>query len=339
MHSFIIYTKRSFKSLLFIFLILAMPAIALGYDYIGGISKKPVIGLYFQCNNTEAFNDIYSETMDFEVYENKDNMLSDISLGIIDSGYIFDEKFDRAAEELNFKNSIDCVSSKSSVMQPVANEFIYKAILNKYSVNIADKFFKSKNIDINSGKYYNEFLTGKQVFNIDIEYAASGNNEKENKFILTNIFAVFVFIGGIIASINIVGDRKKGIYKHNYIYVLSYVFWLMLSVFLAANICGEFNMAMALIYILYTVAVSLFAYITAFIGSREIICGILPVIAVLAFVLSGSIVDISDINSLYGCICMLLPPIYFVNSDLTGLIIYTVILSGIAYGLKKRSFV
>lgn len=333
---FIIYIKRNLKSLFFMFLLIIMPLSAVAYNYIGrNISAKPVIGMYFDCENHHIFDDISSETIDFREYYDIDSMKKDILTGNIDSGYIFDEKFDNAIYDLNFKNSIDYVTSKSSIVQPVANEFIFKCILQNIAVDIADRFFENKNIGLSIDKYYIQFLNSEKVFNIEFEEVDTGKNV-ENSFRLSNVFAVFIFIGCIISGLTVIKDRKHNINRYNYIYCLASAFLLTVSAVLAIIICGEFSFKNIPVYILYMVCISLFGFILSFVNNREFLCGMIPVFTILAFVFCPVVFDIGSLNNYYAYIGYILPPIYYVNGNLIGLVIYTIILGIIAFVLQKE---
>lgn len=273
---FIIYTKRCFKSLLFIVVLLIMPVIALCYNAIdNNISKKAEIGIYYNCNY--RLGNMKSDIMDFVEYTDLKKMKDDIGLGIIDCGYVFDIKFDNAMSKLEFKNSIDYIVSKSSALQPVANEFIFEKILESCSDKIAQKFFDNKNIDVNTSLYYEKFLKSDSVFNISFENVNS-ENISDKSFKITYIFALFALAGSLLSSINIIEDRKKGIRKYGFLYAFCYGIWLMISLLISAFICGELTIAAIPIYILYTFVISLFAYIISFVNNKEVVCGIIPVI-------------------------------------------------------------
>lgn len=313
-----------------------MPFIAVGYNIIGNsVYKRPEIGLFFDCKNANVLDNISSEMMDFNVYSNLDKMKKDITVGKIDSGFVFDSRFDNAMESLNFENSVEYIVSKSSVLNDVAGEFIYKSMLEYVSTDIADKFFKEKGMNIQAGMFYDRFINSDKVFDISFEKVDSNDEVKED-FKMSNIFAVFVFIGGIICSINIVTDRKNGIHKLNFLYIFTSVFWLMLSALVAIALCGEFDNAMIPMYILYAFTVTIFSYVISYINNREIICGILPILVILAFILSTAVFDIGSIDGVYSCANYILPTFYFVHNNIWLLLAYTGVLGILALILNRR---
>ncbi len=334
MTPFLICLKRSLKNFFFFILLIIMPVIAIGYNYIdNNISKKPAVGLYFDCSHYYIFNELSSDTVDFIIYDNKENMIVDINLGELDSGYVFEEKFDKAFESLDFKKSIDYIVSSASVLQPVTNEFIFREILKEISPDIANKFFDGR---ISADKYYEQFLNSNSVFNIKFETVNNDVSDDRENYRISNIFAVFIMIGTVIASINVIKDRKKGVRIYNYIYILSTAFLLMLFGIIAMIICGEFVINNIPLYILYMTCISLFSYIISFVNSEEIVCGILPVLTIISFVISPVVFDIGNINLYYGYLGYILPVTYFIKNNLIGILVYTVILAVIAYFLKRR---
>lgn len=333
MTPFLICLKRDLKNIFFLIILIIMPLMALGFNALdGSISKKPAVGLYFNCNHDYIFNRLNSKTVDFLIYNNKDNMAEDISLGKIDSGYVFEEKFDKAFESLDFKESVDYIVSASSALQPVTNEFIYKEILKEITPEIADSFFEGK---IAADKYYEEFLNSDSVFNIEFEIVNNNVNEDKKGYSISNIFAVFIMIGTLMTAVNVIKDRKKGIRIYNFIYILSTAFILMLSGICAMAVSGELLISSIPLYALYIISISILSYISAFINNAEIVCGILPVITILSFIICPVVFDIGSINLYYGYISYILPVTYFIRGDLIGLGIYTVILSAAAYLLKR----
>ncbi len=336
MTPFIICLKRNLKSAFVWIVIIIMPLIALGYNALGNnISKKPAVGMYFDCENSSIFENMDYDTIDFITYTSKDKMTEDISLGKIDSGYVFDDKFDKAVESLDFKKSIDYIVSSSSALQPVANEFIFGKILNKISPEIANKYF---DYEISADKYYNEIFKGDTVFNITFE--ETGNNKSstdESNFKISNVFSVFVLIGTIMTAINVIKDRKKGIAIYGFTYIFSSAFIFMLSAIAAMIICNEFKIKSIPLYILFMLSSALLSYIISFFKREEIVCGILPVITLLSFVICPVIFDIGSLNSYYGYIGYILPVTYFVKSAVYSIGIYTLILAVLAYLLKRRN--
>lgn len=273
---FIIYSKRCFKSLLFIVILIIMPVMAFCYNSIDNtITKKAEIGIYYNCNY--RLNNIQSDIIDFKEYKDLDTMKKDIVLGIIDCGYVFDKKFDNALLNLEFKNSIDYIVSKSSALQPVANEFIFEKILESSSDKIAQKFFDSKNIDADTALYYEKFLESDNVFNISFENVNS-DDISDKSFNITYVFALFALVGCLLSSINIIEDRQKGITKYGFLHAFCYGLWLMVSLLISAFICGEFAIGLIPVYLLFIFAISLFAYIISIVNNKEIVCGIIPVV-------------------------------------------------------------
>lgn len=335
---FIIYSKRNFKSLLFIALLIIMPVISLCYSYIGDISRKPVVGLYFDCISEYIFDGIKSDNIDFVTYNDKENMLQDISLGEIDSGYIFDSRFDNAVNTLNFNKSVGCVTSKSSLIQHVANEFVFKEILKEISPRIADRYFYSKGINISADKYYEEFLKSDSVFNIEFEEIISDENVKSNKGCrLSNIFALFIMTGALLNAVTVAGDRKRSIVKYNYICILSSSVLLTISAFVSSLICGE--MDNVILFVLYPFAVSAFAYVISFIKSQELICGILPAVITAAIIFCPIVFDIGVLGPYYSYIGYIFPVGFFAAGNIIEMTIYIVVMGIPAFVIKRRRFI
>ncbi len=335
---FIIYSKRNFKIILFVLLLVIMPVAAAFFSG-SNVIKKPSVGMYFNCNNYGVFNNLYSDSIEFKEYKNLEEMKRDIALGIIDSGYVFDEKFDKGIQSLNLKNSIDYISSKSSVIQPVANEFIFKAIIESLSPSIANKFLEKNNVYTDTSNYYNRFLNSDKVFNISFEKVKSEGNSEEFKFRLSSIFAVVILMGGFAAALILSEDRKNGIYKYGIISVFSYVFWLSLSAIVSSFICREINFQQIILYLIYMITVSLLAVNLSFLKRGEFICGMIPVVVFLSFGICPVIFDISTINSMYGLLGYILPITFFVKESILGMIIYCIIMAALYYILQRRSAV
>lgn len=334
MTPFLVCLKRNVKNIFFLILLIVMPVIALGYNYIdNSISKKPAVGLYFDCSHDYIFNELSSDTVDFIVYDNKEDMAEDINLGELDSGYVFEEKFDAAFESLDFKKSVDYIISSSSVMQPVTNEFIFREILKEITPDIADNFFKGR---ISADKYYEQFLNSDSVFNINFEVVNNDAPKDNEGYRISNVFSVFIMIGTVIASVNVIKDRKKGIRIYNYIYILSSAFLVMISGIIAMLICDEFVISNMAVYILYMISVSLLSYIISFVNSAEIVCGILPVLTIVSFVICPVVFDIGSLNLYYGYLGYILPVTYFIKNNIIGIAVYTAILAAIAYLMKRR---
>lgn len=329
----IICIKRNIKNLFFILLLVIMPFTSMGYNYIGNnVSKNPAVGLYFESKYESFFDEIHSDVIDFKKYDNKALMQRDIENGILDCGYIFGEKFDNGVESLDFKKSIDVLTSSSSVIQPVVNEFIFKEILKNTAPNIANKFFDN---EIDADKYYTKFLESDDVFNIEFEII-NDNKEQTEKYKIGNIFALFILIAVVISSITVIKDRQKGVRIYNFTYIFSSTFLIMLSAVVALVICGEFKTEDILIYLLYMVIVSLISYIISFVKSPEFVCGIIPVLVLCCLVFSPIVFNIGIINNYLEYGSYIFPTTYFIKKDIIGMIIYGIVIMAIAMVIKIR---
>ncbi|MGN1317776.1 MAG: hypothetical protein ACI4VF_02085 [Lachnospirales bacterium] len=277
---FIIYSKRCFKSILFLLILLSIPVLSFCYGKISSSAfKKAEIGIFYESNF--RLNNIESETMNFVNYNDINKLKEDVGLGIIDSGFVFDKNFDEAYKNLDFINSIGVISSKTSVSLPVAKEFVFKAILESISDNIAQNYFDNNNIKIDAKKYYEKYLNSNDVFRISFE-KVNAKNLPENKSKVSNFFIVFIIAAPFISSIKVIEDREKGIKKYGLLYIFCYLFYVFLAVILSLVILGLFSFNTFLLYVILSIVSGFISYIISLLNNKEIICGILPVAIILS---------------------------------------------------------
>ena len=226
--------KRSFKKISFIILLLCIPILCyLMKDNFTNRNRSTIyIGVYLDEHNEIAkkvFESVSTQfdSFSFSLCDNIETLKNRVITGTYDSGYVFDEQFDKKLLSNELSDLLTCYVSPSSTASAITNEYIFSEIFKEHAFYMMIDYIKNdvvfKNKDLSGIEeelrpVYDDYLNGDDTFSF--EYISPENTSISNESIfdsftlssIKGLIALLVMFAAFIGTLNIYKDDKTGIF-------------------------------------------------------------------------------------------------------------------------------
>lgn len=315
---FYLSLKRNFKNPAYTLFLIGLPLLMFHISNLASSQNKGLIQVGIFSDNPDSLTqDIIEElitiegAVSFHLYNTKEDLIYNIKNAYLECGYEFPENFKDRIDKMNYKDSINLITSPSTVTSTIINEIIFGAISKTYGSEIATSYVKNNSLFndneesavLFTKERYEFYNTNDTTFSLTYEYLDRSSNVLEpesNTSIMPirGILAVLLFVAGLFASVSWLEEKESGslaalanyFYKTSkYLTLLAALIPLSVSFLLTLKITNTWNgFGKELIaLILYFILIMIF-------------CGILSTIIKNSFVL-GSLIPVFSIGSLIFC--------------------------------------
>lgn len=218
---FLTLIKRLLKRPSFLILLFIIPICSILITNLEQSPKsKTSVGIIMDSNTKEKIFEKINSTsnvVSFIEYKEKEELISDVAKGSIDSGFVLADNIIEEVLSGNYEETIFTYVSTQSVLANVSKEHIASAIFEIYSnqkyENYINKYFKDENAKEYAKKTYKEYLTNSSTFNIEFIGTANKGLVEESKtsniLDIKSFLALFIFISGLNALIFDKEDRES----------------------------------------------------------------------------------------------------------------------------------
>ena len=348
---FILISKRQFKNISFIIILLLLPIISFGInslEKVESVSGNIKIALYTEEEGVarkiiETLLIGEKSTFVFYECENIGQLINHIETNKAEAGYVFLEGFEKELRTGKRKDMIVTYYSPSSILHTVATEAVYARLLEEYVsmgiemyVEQAD-IFTSRNLEqakqeIQSA--YEEIKASDEVY--QFEYQQIDTKITENRletisvFPVRGIIAVYIFTIGLFVTVSWYKDEEQGILGlvsmdfrlwADLLIIGTPVFWTSISASIALIICGINKNLWSEISILflYSAAVILFTNILkSVIKNFMQLCGMIPILTIASFIICPVFIDLKRFIPMVGILQRFLLPDYYLKIFTVG---------------------
>lgn len=229
----LILTKRTLKSPLLIILLFTMPLLAFA------VTKMPEFnneiryegGLYIDGEDSLAI-DIADALVNengafkFVIYEDLDDMYTDVQTGKITCAYIFPSDLSERSSLRDCKECITVIKQPETTIHIALNELVYAKLIREQNFDILPSFINSLNVfDETDTKaidklleYYEMYTDSDMTMHLLFKtYGAGGINDSDTApkavtFPIRGILAIMVFLSGMFGCVTYMVDREKEIF-------------------------------------------------------------------------------------------------------------------------------
>lgn len=230
MKRFLLLCKRQLIQPVFLLLCLFLPFSCLFVRKLEQDSASSLyIGLY--AKEPDALTDAcFSELKDnskslvFQIYTDEEMMRNDVAKAALDCAYAFDKGFHARLLEKDYKNSITCYVSASTVMDDLSREVVFSALFRVFGEDIAVTYagragiFETEQAETAVQKIaelYHNYAEGQEVFSLDYQYLNTLAEEPSNSapsaitMPVRGLIAVLLFISGLAGGVTCLSDHEK----------------------------------------------------------------------------------------------------------------------------------
>ena len=361
---FLLLSKRQFKSISFIILLLLLPLISLGISRLEkreSESGNIKIALYTEeegiaPNIIEQLLSDEKGSFVFYECENIEQLINQIEIGEAEAGYVFLEGFEDELRTGRRKEMIAVYSSPSSILHMVATEIVYSRLLEAY-VSIGIEMYVEQ-ADIfpfeNLEQVKQEIQNSHEMIKVSdevyrFEYRQIDTQITEEVFDIIAVFpvrgiiAVYIFIIGLFAAVGWFKDEEMGVLGlvslefrlwADILIIGTPVFWTTISASITLIICGmnkQLGREIGVLF-LYSLSVVLFANtVKSMVKDFMQLCGMIPILTIASLIICPVFIDLKRIISAVGILQrFLLPDYYLRNFTVGGIgsILYLAIITG-----------
>lgn len=230
MKRFLILCKRQLIQPVFLLLCLLLPVSCLFVRKLEQGSSSPLcIGLYAEepdALTDTCFSDLAdgSRNLTFEVYSDRETMQNDVATAVLDCAYAFDKGFHTKLLEKDYKNSITCYVSPSTVIRDLSREVVFASLFRALGEDIAAAYAGKAGIFEDTqyraamqeiAELYHKYADGQEVFSLDYQYLDTFGKEPSDTAAsavampVRGLIAVLLFISGLTGGVTYLSDRER----------------------------------------------------------------------------------------------------------------------------------
>lgn len=229
MKRFLLLCKRQLMQPVFLLLCLFLPVSCLLIKNLEHDSRSSLrIGLYTEEADkftAAVFSDLTSDnsSIAFDLYSDRTSMIEGVARNDLDCAYAFESGLHTKLLENDYKNSITCYISPSTIMKDLSREVVFSAIFRQTGSDIAVSYITDSALFDSAQNHaideisalYAEYLNGKEVFSLNYQYLNTLAEEPTDTVTsaavmpVRGFIAVFLFISGLAGGITWLSDREE----------------------------------------------------------------------------------------------------------------------------------
>lgn len=321
-----LYIKRMLKRPSMWLLLLGMPITVIGIDGLAGTKNTDIlIGIVAESNGLRDIQNglINREGMlKFVGYNDRSELIADVENKTLECGYILTDKLRRGDD---LRKSILCIESPSTVLSAIADEIVFGQILKCQSDDMAYEFLTQNGVEADIERInqkINKYITDGETFALEYEDMGTEEVVKEYKasvFTLgiRGIMSVFMLIAVLPGVIIWQGDEKRSIKKRGICNIAAILILTGVSTIITVGVTrGAGNIIFELgMLIIYGFACLGFGWcIKETVGDSNVVCGVIPVLAIGSLVFCPVFWDIGSVLPVAGIVQKIFLPSYYLNS-------------------------
>lgn len=230
----LLFIKRSFKKLSFLFLLIALPILC--YFLKSTVKEEGIslrAGIYIE-KKGEITNEIKDnlihqyESVSFEECATLSELKEKVASNTYECGYVLKGDFEEKLTVNDLNNIVELYTSTSTFMSPLSNEYIFSEIFKKYAVNELIEYIASQDnftiTDITQfhtdlRKTYEGYLGGDETFTF--QYMNADNETIDHTELLSSyvlisvkgVIALIIMFVAFIGTFHLYRDTKCGIFR------------------------------------------------------------------------------------------------------------------------------
>lgn len=228
-------TKRQLKNILFLIILLLIPATAFAVSNIKGFreTEDPCVALYARDDDRMAADTVEDLLKDTDAYcfylcASEDELIQAVQKGEAECGYIFEKNITERVANEKYKNNIIQVKKTGSVMADTINETVFSSFFKFFTREMMMNYVKNneKFARMESEGFlqldgtYDYYLNGNGTFRVEFKLFGGGTDFTETKIIetagaafpLRNIMAVLIMTGAALGVLNWLIDKETGVF-------------------------------------------------------------------------------------------------------------------------------
>ena len=227
---FLLSCKRNFKNPAYLLFISLLPLLMFSIHNLSSTKTEGgiLVGI-FSSNPDLLTQDIIESlvTLDgaisFTLYNSKEDLINHVKDGSLECGYEFPDNFKERIDKMNYKSSINLITSPSTISSPLINEIVFSSISKTYGVEIATSYIKNSSLFENqeesavlyTREQYEFYNTRGGAFRLTYEYLEGSSNavETEKKHSLMpirGILAVLLFVAALFSYVIWLQEKESG---------------------------------------------------------------------------------------------------------------------------------
>lgn len=257
----ILLSKRQLVQPLFLLLCLSLPAACLLLHRLEQTSASSLsVGLYSEAPDemTEAcFARLLSQNsgITFLSFTDKAAMLDQVARNELDCAYSFDTELTARLLKKDYKNSITCYISPSTIMEDLSREAVFAALFGCLGKELVLSYAEEASLfEATSpaleqiGSSYDAYQGSARIFRLDIAYLDANTKSGTDTgspaaatLPIRGLIAVWLFISGLSGGITWLSDREQKLPVSAAACILIPLLFMSLSALLTLFLTGEAN--------------------------------------------------------------------------------------------------
>lgn len=336
MKRFLLLCKRQLKQPVFLFLCFFLPVSCLLIKNLEQDSRSSLcVGLFVEDEDafTAAFlSDLTSaqSSITFERYSDRNSMTDKVARNELDCAYVFESGLHSRLLDNDYKNSILCYISPSTIMADLSREIVFSALFRQLGNDIAVSsitdsalFGAAPNQAADEvSDLYEKYLNGSEVFALNYQYLNTISQEPADTAAAAAVMpvrgfiAVFLFISGLAGGVACLSDREQKLPVPALCSILIPLLFMTLSSCLTLFLTGEAGswsgeLAALLLYlILITVFVR---FLLLFIKKPEILTACIPILTLGSLIFCPIFINLGIGMPFFKIMEKLFPPYYYLT--------------------------
>ncbi len=340
-------TKRQLKSVLFLILLLAVPAVTFFVSENQVFSEASVNGVALFCMDDDpvALKTVelvcsMDSGYDFYLCDSKDAVYEAVLNEEAVCGYIFNEDISRLIVEEKYNDHITVVKNRGDLVSDMINEVVFSAYFKEFTRVVTidyirnnekfDAVFEEAIAQFNGA--YDIYVNGNGTFKVEFESLGIEGDFSNTEaidggamtFPLRGVMAVLIFMGALLGAVNWLSDSEKGVFKTlGYDFVnLSRFFYcgipaglLGISALASLLLGGQSVGAVREMLVMagYVAAVLAFgALCTVFMKKSSVMVSVIPVIIMASLLVCPVFIDLSVYVPAVGLVRKVFLPFYYI---------------------------
>ncbi len=327
-----------------IILLIFIPALTLFVRFLPQNAKSSDITVGFLFENDNEIADKMRTLLlssgegsfSFVEYSDKSAMENDVTTGALECAYIFNSDFSKSVSDGRYKNSVEAVTTPSSMLLSAVNEIVFAAVVRMSGYEVLDDYIHIEGLDEDTtsqlGDYmyrsYEAYCTSGETFHLDIR---TTNNISLNDdttaastvtFPLRGLLSILIMLASLTGSIAWLVDRENGLFapRPRSFGVLSYILYPLLPAVLF-TLCSElalgisqnaYQPAVEIVYSLrYIIMVTAFSCVCCLLKKSRYVILLVPVLLIGSLIFCPVFINIESFIPAFRFISRIFIPRYF----------------------------
>lgn len=326
MTRFFILCKRQLTQPVFLLLCLILPAACLFIRNLEQNSRSSLtVGLYTEAADSflnAVFSDLVSDSRSivFQIYTDKNRLIEQTARNEIDCAYDFDKILYTKLCENNYKNSVTCYVSPSTIMSELSREIIFAALFRRFGEHIAVSYIEEARLpDTEISALYQNYLNGDEVFSLNYQYLSTIEKTPDTApasaaMPVRGFIAVLLLVSGLSGGVTWLSDRERKLPVPALSAILIPLFFMSVSSVVTLLLTKEAgNLIKELTALgIYLMMILIFVRLLLFVIKKpSVLAAVIPVLTLGSLIFCPIFISLGAVLPFFGIMQRLFLPYYY----------------------------